>query len=69
LHVLSVLALSYEILPPALKMFRAQHPKVVVTIESLHSPQIVSSLVLQEADVGYVFSVGGHPSLEPQHLA
>lgn len=69
LHVLSVLALSYEILPRALKMFRAQHPKVVVTIESLHSPQIVSSLVLQEADVGYVFSVGGHPSLEPQHLA
>ena len=69
LHVLSVLALSYEILPRALKMFRAQHPKVVVTIESLHSPQIVSSLVLQEADVGYVFSVGGHPSLESQHLA
>ena len=69
LHVLSVLALSYEILPRALKLFRDQHPKVVVTIDSLHSPQIVSSLVLQEADVGYVFSVGGHPSLEPQHLA
>lgn len=69
LHVLSVLALSYEILPRALKLFRVQHPHVVVTIESLHSPQIVSSLVLQEADVGYVFSAGGHPALEPQHLA
>jgi DNA-binding transcriptional LysR family regulator len=68
LHVLSVLALSYEILPRALKMFREQHPHVVVTIDSLHSPQIVSSLVLQEADVGYVFSSIAHPSLEPQQL-
>jgi len=69
LHVLSVLALSYEILPRALKMFSALHPNVVVTIDSLHSPQIVSSLVLQEADVGYVFSAIAHPSLEPQHLS
>jgi DNA-binding transcriptional LysR family regulator len=69
LHVLSVLALSYEILPRALKMFRAQHPNVAVTIDALHSPQIVSSLVLQEADVGYVFSAVTHPSLEPQPLS
>jgi DNA-binding transcriptional LysR family regulator len=69
LHVLSVLALSYEILPRALKLFNAQHPNVAVTIDSLHSPQIVSSLVLQEADVGYVFSAVAHPSLEPQHLS
>ncbi len=69
LHVLTVLALSYEILPRALKAFRAQHPHVVVTIDSLHSPQIVSSLVLQEADVGYAFSAISHPALEPQHLS
>jgi DNA-binding transcriptional LysR family regulator len=69
LHVLSVLALSYEILPIALKKFRAQHPNVVVTIDSLHSQQIVSALVLQEADVGFLFSTIAHPSLEQEHLA
>ncbi len=69
LHILSVLALSYEILPRALKMFREKHAGVVVTIDSLHSQQIVSALVLQEADVGYVFSAIAHPSLEQQRLA
>ena len=69
LHILSVLALSYEILPLALKKFRAKHPNVVVTIGSLHSVQIISALVLQEADVGFVFSTIAHPSLEQQHLA
>jgi DNA-binding transcriptional LysR family regulator len=69
LHVLSVLALSYEILPIALKKFRVLHPNVVVTIDSLHSQQIVSALVLQEADVGFLFSTIAHPSLEQQHLA
>lgn len=69
LHVLSVLALSYEILPRALKQFRLQHPNVMVTIDSLHSPQILSALVLQEADIGFVFSAIAHPSLELQHLA
>jgi DNA-binding transcriptional LysR family regulator len=69
LHILSVLALSYEILPRALKMFRAKNPNVIVTIDSLHSQQIVSALVLQEADVGFVFSAIAHPSLEQQHLA
>jgi DNA-binding transcriptional LysR family regulator len=69
LHILTVLALSYEVLPRALKLFRQQHPNVVVTMDALHSPQIISSLVLQEADVGLVFSSIAHPSLEQKHLA
>lgn len=69
LHVLSVLALSHDILPRALKIFRAKHPHVTLKIDSLHSQQIVSALVLQEADVGFVFSAIAHPSLEQQHLA
>lgn len=69
LHILTVLALSYEVLPRALRKFRAMHPDVVVTIEALHSPQIISALVLQEADVGFVFSSVAHPSLAQEHLA
>lgn len=69
LRVLTVLALSYEILPRAIQRFRAKHPEVAITIEALHSPQILSALVLQEADVGFVFSPVAHPSLVQQHLA
>lgn len=68
LHVLSVLALSYEVMPRALKAFRALHPDVEVTIDGLHSPQIVSALVLQEADLGFSFVAPSHPALAQQVL-
>ncbi|MDM0012749.1 LysR family transcriptional regulator [Variovorax sp. J22P168] len=69
LRILSVLALSYEVLPRALKRFREQHPAIAVTLESLHSPQIMSALLLQEADVGFAFSPVVHPSLTQEALA
>ncbi len=69
LRILSVLALSYEILPRALKAFREQYPGYAITVESLHSPQIMSALLLQEADVGFAFSPAVHPSLTQESLA
>ncbi|WP_184528691.1 LysR family transcriptional regulator [Variovorax sp. Sphag1AA] len=69
LRILTVLALSYEVLPRALKRFREKHPGVAVTVESLHSPQIMSALLLQEADVGFAFSPAVHPSLTQETLA
>ncbi len=69
LRVLTVLALSYEVFPRAMRLFREKYPAVLVHHEALHSPQIVSSLVLQEADVGYVFSAVSHPALVQEQLA
>ena len=69
LRVLSVLALSYEILPHAIKLFRVKHADVAITVQALHSPQIVSALALQEADVGFLFSPVTHPALVQEHLA
>lgn len=69
LRVLTVLALSYEVFPRAMRLFREKHPTVRVHHEALHSPQIISSLVLQEADVGYVFSAVSHPALVQEQLA
>ncbi len=69
LHILSVLALSHEVMPRALKAFRALHPGVDVTIDALHSPQIVSALVLQEADLGFAYSAPAHPALAQQVLS
>ena len=63
LRVLTVLALSYEVFPRAMRLFRQKYPEVTVHHEALHSPQIVSSLVLQEADVGFVFSAVSHPGI------
>jgi DNA-binding transcriptional LysR family regulator len=69
LRILTVLALSYEILPHAIKLFRVKHPDVAITIKALHSPQIVAALVLQEADVGFLFSPAVHSALAQEHLA
>ncbi|MGC1176055.1 LysR family transcriptional regulator [Polaromonas sp.] len=68
LRVLTVLALSYEVFPRAIRLFREKYPDVAVAHEALHSPQIVSSLVLQEADVGYVFSAISHPALSHEQI-
>ncbi len=69
LRILTVLALSYEILPHAIKLFRVKHPNVAISIKALHSPQIVAALVLQEADVGFVFSPAVHSALAQEQLA
>lgn len=69
LRVLTVLALSYEVFPRAVRQFRQKYPDVVVHHQALHSPQVVSSLVLQQADVGYVFSAVSHPALVQEQLA
>jgi DNA-binding transcriptional LysR family regulator len=73
LRILTVLALSYEVLPHAVLLFRVKHPDVAITIKALHSPQIVAALVLQEADVGFMFSPLRselvHSALAQEHLA
>lgn len=69
LRILTVLALSYEVLPRALQAFRRHHPGVAVTVESLHSPQIMAALLRQEADVGFAFSPSVHPALTQESLA
>ncbi|MBE2262000.1 MAG: LysR family transcriptional regulator [Burkholderiaceae bacterium] len=69
LRILTVLALSYEVLPRAIKLFRQRHADVSISIEAQHSAQVVSSLVLQEADVGFVFSAASHPALNQEPVA
>lgn len=68
LRVLTVLGLSFEVFPRAMRLFHAKHPKVLVHHQALHSVQIVSALALQEADVGFVFNPGSHPALAQELL-
>jgi DNA-binding transcriptional LysR family regulator len=69
IRVLSILALGHEVLPRALTLFRAKFPDVQVSFQALHSPQIVSALALQDADVGFLFSAAPHPALVQEAVA
>jgi DNA-binding transcriptional LysR family regulator len=57
------------VLPRAVAGFRRRHPQVQVHVQALHTPQVVSALLLQEADVGFVISSSGQPALEHELLA
>jgi DNA-binding transcriptional LysR family regulator len=72
LTVLSILALSHEVLPRAVKVFQTKHPKVSIRFRAMHSPEILSALALQEADVGFIFSPTNsqqHPALAHEDVA
>ena len=69
LQVLTVFALSREVLPHAVAGFPQRYPQVQVTVQALHTPQVVSGLLLQEADVGFVISSAGQHALERESLA
>jgi len=68
LRIVTVMALTQEILPRALKSFRAKQPKVKIKVEAQHSPQVMSQLLLREADIGFAFSPTAHPSLREERL-
>lgn len=69
LRVLTVLAMSYEAFPAAVERFRLQHPSVVIHHAALHSPEIVDALVLQEADLGFLFAAPSHAALSEECLS
>lgn len=62
-RVVSILTLGHEVLPRAMKVFSERFAGTEVTIKTMHSPQMVSALVLQEADVGFLYSPAAHPAL------
>ncbi|WP_399683267.1 LysR family transcriptional regulator [Xenophilus sp.] len=69
LRILAVMALTHEVLPRALVAFRRRHPSVTIHVEGLHTPQIVSALLLREADVGLAFNPVPPPGLAHETLA
>ena len=63
LRIASILTLGHEVIPRALKIFSAKHPDVGVVIKTFHSPQMLSALLLHEADVGFLYGPVSHPAL------
>lgn len=69
LRVLTVPGLGLEIFPSAVQLFRTRYPQVLLHHQTLHTSQIVAALVLQEAELGFVFNMGGHPALTSENMA
>ena len=63
LRVLVVPSLAVVQLPAALRLFRARHAGVPVSLRTLHSREIAQALALREADIGVVY--GRVPALGP----
>lgn len=66
LRVASILTLGHEVIPRAMKVFCAKYPEVAVVVKTFHSPQMLSALVLQEADVGFLYGPVAHPALQTE---
>ena len=68
LRIVTVMALTQEVLPRALSTFRIKQPKVKIKVQAQHSPEVMSQLLLREADIGFAFSPTAHPSLREEQL-
>jgi DNA-binding transcriptional LysR family regulator len=69
IRVASILTLGHEVLPRATRLFAARYPQVAVTLKTMHSAQMLSALVLREADVGFLYGPVAHPALAQEELA
>jgi DNA-binding transcriptional LysR family regulator len=68
LRIASILTLGHEVIPRALKIFSAKHPDVSVVIKTFHSPEMLSALLLHEADVGFLYGPASHPALQLEEV-
>jgi len=50
------------------EIFNAKLPDVGVVIKTFHSPQMVSALLLNEADVGFLYGPVSHPALQMEQV-
>lgn len=69
LRILIVPSLAVRALPDALRVFRRRHPRLPVSVRTLHSNEIAEAIALQEGDVGIVYGNVMHAGLVDEHVA
>ncbi len=67
LRIAAALSICTYLLPAVLKRFRAEHPKVLITVQSGHSKQVLEFVLRGEAEIGLARSLH-HPSVETVQL-
>src|SRR3989454_4758563 len=67
LQIASVLSICTYLLPDVLKRFQAAYPKVLITVRSGHSKEVLEMVLRAEAEIGLARSLH-HPEVETVSL-
>ena len=67
LQIAAVLSICTYLLPDVLQRFQAAHPKVMITVRSGHSKEVLEMVVRGEAELGLARSLH-HPAVETVSL-
>src|SRR3990172_3057394 len=67
LQIAAVLSICTYLLPDVLKRFQAAHPKVLITVRSGHSKEVLEMVLRGEAEIGLARSLH-HPEVETLSL-
>ncbi|MBI4629593.1 MAG: LysR family transcriptional regulator [Candidatus Rokubacteria bacterium] len=67
LQIAAVLSICTYLLPDVLKRFQAAHPKVMITVRSGHSKEVLEMVLRGEAEIGLARSLH-HPEVETLSL-
>jgi DNA-binding transcriptional LysR family regulator len=67
LEIAAALSICTYLLPDVLKRFQREHPKVMITVRSGHSKDVLDMVVREEAEIGLARSLH-HPQVETLSL-
>src|SRR5204862_390558 len=67
LQIAAALSICTYVLPDVLKRFQAAHPKVMITVRSGHSKEVLEMVLAGEAEIGLARSLQ-HPEVETLSL-
>ncbi len=67
LQIAAALSICTYLLPDVLKRFQAAHPKVMMTVRSGHSKEVLEMVLREEAEIGLARSLH-HPAVETVSL-
>lgn len=68
LRIIVLPSLAQTLLPTALATFKPAHPALDIDLRTQHTQELVNSLILREADLGFDFGGIDHPAIERRTL-
>jgi DNA-binding transcriptional LysR family regulator len=68
LRIVALPSLAQTLLPAALAAFSPAHPALDIELRTQHTQELVNSLILRDADLGFDFGGFDHPAIECKTL-
>lgn len=68
LRIIALPSLGQTLLPAALAAFKPAHPALDIELRTQHTRELVNSLLLRDADLGFDFGDLDHPAIERKTL-